>query len=58
MLLYTYQDCYTMEAFYEDLMPNFIYLKDNDTDEEYRYYYDVDSLRLRNFMRLLKIDLA
>lgn len=44
MLLYTYQDCYTMEAFYEDLMPNFIYLKDNDTDEEYRYYYDNEQL--------------
>lgn len=44
MLLYTYQDCYTMEAFYEDSMPNFIYLKDNDTDEEYRYYYDNEQL--------------
>lgn len=40
MLLYTYQDCYTMEAFYDEYtMPNFIYLKDNNTDEEYRYYY-------------------
>lgn len=44
MIVYTYDGNYTMEAFYKDLAPNFIYLEEKNTGEEYRFYYDDEHL--------------